>query len=214
MTNMEDSFHGVELIKDYHVCIGLHVNISTGFPLTDPALIPSLVSETGEFKSSKQYRSASEDFVNYEQVLLEVEAQYLKFVELVGRKPEYFEGHAVASANFFKALEAIASKYGCDYLPVGFDGTATFKKQKLSVYMDSMKADYDPLLTLKKCVTEIHENEIGMLVLHPGYVDDYLLNHSTLTYARELEVAMVEDKDTKEWLEQSGVKLISYRDIS
>ena len=134
MTNMNDSFHGVKLIENYDVCIGLHVNISTGFPLTNPKLIPSLVTESGEFKSSALYRNVTEDFVNYGEVVKEVEAQYLAFVALVGRKPDYFEGHAVASAHFFKALQAVAAKHECDYLPLGMNATTTFKHQPLAVF--------------------------------------------------------------------------------
>lgn len=37
----------------------------------------------------------------------EIEAQYKKFIELVGRKPDYFEGHAVMSDNFEKGLRIV-----------------------------------------------------------------------------------------------------------
>ena len=51
----------------------------------------------------------------FEEVIIEIEAQYHRFLELFGRKPDYFEGHAVASANFFKGLEYVAEKYGLKY---------------------------------------------------------------------------------------------------
>nr|WP_308723622.1 hypothetical protein [Lactiplantibacillus plantarum] len=34
-------------------------------------------------------------FVDLNEVVLQIEAQYQKFVALVGGKPDYFEGHAV-----------------------------------------------------------------------------------------------------------------------
>lgn len=37
----------------------------------------------------------------FEEALIEIEAQYDKFIELFGKKPDYFEGHAIASDNFF-----------------------------------------------------------------------------------------------------------------
>ena len=59
-----------------------------------------------------------------EEVILEIEAQYQRFKEITGREPAYFEGHAVASANFFKGLSIVAKRHGLDYLAMSFDGSA------------------------------------------------------------------------------------------
>src|SRR5699024_142586 len=116
MVNMPATQHGVDLLNDAdHVAFGLHTNISAGRQLTDPALIPSLVDEEGNFKASKLYRTAEVDFVDLDEVKIEIEAQYHRFLELFGRKPDYFEGHAVASDNFFKGLEEIAEKFDLKY---------------------------------------------------------------------------------------------------
>ena len=80
MVNMDATEHGINLLKDTEACFGLHTNICVGKPLTDPKLIPSLVDENGYFKSSRTYRSAKEDFVVLDEVLLEVEAQYLRYL--------------------------------------------------------------------------------------------------------------------------------------
>ena len=79
MVNMPDSLHGYELVKDYDICLGQHTNVCVGNPISDPATIPSLVQEDGTFKTSKMYRSSKEDFVNLDEAILEVEAQYNRF---------------------------------------------------------------------------------------------------------------------------------------
>ena len=56
MVNMPDSIEGYELVKNYDICLGQHTNICVGKPVCDPTLIPSLVQENGEFKTSKDYR--------------------------------------------------------------------------------------------------------------------------------------------------------------
>ena len=43
---------------------------------------------------------------------MEIEAQYLRFKEITGKDPDYFECHAVISQNFFIALRNVAKKYG------------------------------------------------------------------------------------------------------
>lgn len=53
MVNMPDSVEGYELVKDLDVCLGQHTNVCIGTPISDPKLIPSLVDENGQFKSSR-----------------------------------------------------------------------------------------------------------------------------------------------------------------
>lgn len=110
MTNMPAAVHGLGLLYGHSLCLGQHTNICTGHPLTDPARIPSLCTSDGEFKPSRTYREAAKegrDFVVLDEVIEEIEAQYQQFKALTGQEPGYFEGHAVASDNFFKGLGCI-----------------------------------------------------------------------------------------------------------
>ena len=119
MTNMPTAMDGLKLLKKENVCLGQHTNICVGKPITDPALIPTLCKEDGCFKTSREYRKSKTegiDFVNLDEVVMEIEAQYKKFIELTGKRPEYFEGHAVASDNFFKGLKIVAERYNLPYL--------------------------------------------------------------------------------------------------
>ena len=120
MPNMgSSSKHGAELMQSYpRICLGQHTNICLGVPVSDPKLVPSLVDENGEFLTSKVYRNSKEDFINYNEVKLEVEAQLNKFIELTGKKPYYLEGHAIMSKKFFKALEEVAKKHDILYIPI------------------------------------------------------------------------------------------------
>lgn len=214
MPNMPAVTHGLALLENDDVCLGQHTNICIGKPLTDPARIPSLVDEHGEFKSSKQYRSAKEDFVVLEEVILEIEAQYHRFVELTGRKPEYFEGHAVSSDNFFKGLEMVAEKYGLKYSGMSFGGDAlTIGNTKVYIHMDSMKPEYDPYESLKTMVNQAHDHAVEMMICHPGYLDAYILKNSSLTIPRTQEVEMVCDPEIKQWLKDQDVQILSYRDL-
>ena len=126
MTNMPAAVHGLGLLAGHPVCLGQHTNICVGRPLTDPARIPSLCTPEGEFKPSHAYREAAkagEDFVVLEEVIEEIEAQYRQFKALTGREPGYFEGHAVASPNFFKGLEMVA---GDEFAQAGVKNTVCF----------------------------------------------------------------------------------------
>ena len=213
MPNMEWAEHGVRLLDGTDVIFTVHANICQGKPLTDPKLIPSLV-DGEEFKDKSLYREAKEDFVVLDEVVMEVEAQYQRLVELTGKKPFMVEAHAVPSMNFNKALAIVAAKHGVQFLQ--FDpargpkvGNTYFKFS-----MDSGNADYNPLESMKKAMAqEFAEDEAMLMVLHPGYVDKYVMETSYITTQRALEVAMAINPETTKWCAENDVKLITYADL-
>ena len=217
MTNMPAAQHGVELLKAMPVCYGQHTNICTGRPLTDPALVPSLCQKNGEFKPSRFYREAAqkgEDFVVLEEVILEIEAQYYRFVELTGEQPHYFEAHAVASANLFKGLEIVAQRHDLPYLPMKFEGSAHFRNTDLYSSMDSMFPNYDPFESLKKAALKDYgPNGCCMFVCHPGYLDDFILKTSSMTIPRVQEVAMAVNPAVKAWLAENNVEVVTFDEL-
>ena len=219
MTNMPAAAHGLKLLEGQKVCYGQHTNICTGRPLTDPKLIPSLCQKSGEFQSSKTYRASAqrgEDFIVLEEVITEIEAQYQRFRELLGREPSYFEGHAVASANFFKGLEIVASRHGLPYLAMSMEGTPVlFRNTKVYSYIPKDFKTYgeNPFIAVQDAVEHAHEDGCDMMVFHPGYIDAYLLKTSSMTTPRAYEAAMLSDPATRLWLEQQPVQLVTYDDL-
>lgn len=214
MPNMEAARHGFGLIADEGVCLGQHTNICVGRPLCDPADIPSITRDDGTFKTSAEYRSADHDFVVLDEVVLEIEAQYRRFVEITGREPSYFEGHAVASDNFFRGLQVVAERHGLDYLafslggaPVGFRGSDVY------FLMESMSPGYDPLASLERCIDGAHDGAVDVFVCHPGYLDAHILRSSSLTTPRALEVEMCCSAEARELLEGGNVCPITFDDV-
>lgn len=213
MTNMPEAKNGLELLKRKKVCLGQHTNICVGRPLMDPKKIPSITQKNGEFKTSKEYRSAKEDFVVLDEVILEIEAQYEQFLKLTGEKPHYFEGHAVASGNFFKGLEIVAKRHNLKYLPMSLGKPVKFSNTLLYCHLDSMKPEYDPFESLKETMRHAHEDGCDMFICHPGYLDAYILKTSSLTIPRVYEVEMACRQETKKWLEEHDVELVTYDDL-
>jgi predicted glycoside hydrolase/deacetylase ChbG (UPF0249 family) len=213
MPNMEWAEHGVRLLDGTDVIFTVHANICQGRPLTDPRLIPSLVDETGEFKDKEIYRAAKEDFVVLEEAVMEVEAQYLRLVELTGRKPYMVEAHAVPSNNFNKAIVIVAQKYGVEHLKFGPRGPM-MGKYTFKFSMDSGNPDYNPFESFKKAALQpMAEDEACLMVLHPGFVDAYVLDTSYITTARAREVAFAINPEVPKWCEENGVQLLTYADL-
>lgn len=223
MLNMPATDHGYHLLKDQDIAFGQHTNICIGKPLANPKDIPSLVESVGNFKASRIYRNTKEDFVVFEEALIEIEAQYQQFLHLFNRKPDYFEGHAISSANFFKALEYFAGEHGLKYsgIPegedpnhsIGNDASVLIGDTKVYMTMESMDKDYDPEKTLRDMVANTHEDGVDMMIFHPGYLDDFILNHSSLLVPRTQEVAMLVDEKVKAFLDQLGIECVSYKEL-
>lgn len=218
MPNMPETQHGVDLLKGSGICFGMHTNVCLGKPCADPAKIPSLLDENGNLKSSRTYRDAwkkGEEIVSLDEMVIEIEAQYQRYLELTGEKPHYFEAHAVLNQNLARGLEIVAEKYDLPYLPACFEPTGVqFKNTVLITRMESMKPDYDPAESLKKAVLAAYkDNECPMFVCHPGYIDDYLMNHSSLVTPRPKEVAMLTDPAIRNWLEEQNVQLVTYDEM-
>lgn len=218
MPNMPAARHGLDLLKGVEVCYGQHTNICVGKPLTDPERIPSLCQPNGEFKPSRAYREAAKqgsDFVVLDEVVLEIEAQYQRYLELIGEKPHYFEGHAVASDNFFKGLRIVGERHDLPYLAMTLPGQAVqFRNTKLYPCMDSVLPGYDPLESLKReTLKDYGPDGCCMFICHPGYLDDYILKTSSMTIPRTQEVAMSIDPATKAWLAENDVQVVTYDDL-
>lgn len=217
MTNMPASRHGWDLVKDLNPCVGQHTNICVGRPLTDPALIPSICQQDGALQPSRAYREAAKqgkDFVVLDEVVLEIEAQYRRFVEITGQQPHYFEGHAVASGNFFKGLAIVAERHNLPLLPFAPAEPVRFRNTMLYTSMDSMMPDYDPFESLKAAaLRDYGPDGCCMFVCHPGYLDDELLRLSSLTIPRTKEVAMAIDPAVRQWLEDNQIEVVTYDDL-
>ena len=214
MPNMEWAEHGVRLLDGTDVIFTVHANICQGKPITDPKLIPSLVDENGYFKDKSLYREAKEDFVVLEEVLMEVEAQFLRLKELTGKAPYMVEAHAVPSANFNKAIAMVAAKYGVKSMGFEPGRGPRIGKYIFKFSMDSGNADYIPFESFKKAaMLPEAEDECAMMVLHPGFVDEYVLTTSYITTQRALEVAFAINPDVPKWCEENGVELLTYADL-
>ena len=125
--NTNASEFAASFIKDYpETCFGLDVNLVAGKPISNPKDVPSLVDDNGNFiKSTERYKNGKivgnkmngiaiefeEEPYNYDEVYLEMENQLNKFIDLVGKKPEYIHPHSLVTPATLKAFREISKKY-------------------------------------------------------------------------------------------------------
>lgn len=229
--NMESSEYAASLIKEYpEVCFGLDINFVTGKPVSPREQVPALVDENGDFIKStvihaQNNKIGDEGFATifeddpypFEQVLIETESQVNRFLELVGRKPDYLHGHSLITPNIMRAFRLIARKYE---LKISFD----MLKESNAFYLPT-PWNIKPLFTLEKqmetdveqlvlnSLPSILEHDLSVIICHAGFVDDDLFNYSTYTLIRNKDLSMVTSTAIHNWLRENNVELITYRDL-
>ncbi|SJZ35855.1 ChbG/HpnK family deacetylase [Anaerorhabdus furcosa] len=230
--NMPSSQRAANLIKNIEgISVGIDINLVAGYPITkDKIKITSLIREDGHFIPStvqmKKMRKEGNqhsieqmfdvDPYDYEEVLLETENQVLRFIELMGRKPDYIHPHSLVTKNSIQALMEIAKKYElvfsgkamrndkihmipCDWTPKPFPISEQVNTQV-----------EDKLLT---ALENSLEHEIAYFICHCGYVDSALLYESTYSIIRCKDLEAATSSKIKEFIKENKIELINYNDI-
>lgn len=213
MMDMDATAHAMRLVSDMPCCFGLHCNVSVGWPVCEPEQVPTLVDKDGFFRTSREYRQAAEDFASVEDLCRELTAQYRRFVDLFGKQPAYFEAHAVKCRNLGTALERVAAENGLFYQP-SFSDFTLGGTYVTNLPVDNMAPDYDARAAIKRALAGAEDGSCCLYVCHPGYLDQYLLEHSSLTLARAKETEILCDPAIRRWLEEQGFRLVNYDDLA
>lgn len=212
MTNMPYAKQGAALLKDTKVALGVHVNICVGPSITNCELIQSLVDcSTGEFYSSKEIKQRAVDEIKFDEACLEVHAQIDRFVQLVDSNPAYVDAHGIASTTFLNAVKAVCELRGLLYVDV-FDST-WLAQNNITLGASQCRSTngmYDPYAYLLEDEAQIQDAATALIIFHPGYLDHYLLTHSSFTEIRTLELAMLCDASMKVWIEKQGYTLSDF----
>ena len=224
-----------------HIALGQEINLVSGRPVSNPKDIPTLVDEQGRFIKSRVHKEldlTDPHHTKYEDSYREIEAQYLKFIEIVGHKPYFFGLHSYHNDEMMQAMKDIQEKYDIPGLE------DTIAKLNLHIQMGPwyplknmpskdglVKNDKKEVLSLDyqysfdakemffsgKCgyITDHvnEENTYTMLHTHAGFIDRDLLDMSTLTMTRVMELDLLCCDEMKKWIKDNNVQLVNFRDV-
>jgi predicted glycoside hydrolase/deacetylase ChbG (UPF0249 family) len=96
MANGDSADSAFELLKAHGMldCVGLHLNLTEGKPLSDPASIPTLLADGGVFRGKLEFREAWRlGELDAQEVRREGVAQLEWFQQRFGRPPFHVDGH-------------------------------------------------------------------------------------------------------------------------
>ena len=231
-SNMPSAEFAVSFMKDRpQACFGIDFNLVAGPCVSDPKDIPHLVDENGVFlKSGLRVRDPRWQSVEgraelfpYDEVNRELRAQFRRFVELTGRKPEYLHEHSISSENYRKVIHEISVEEDIPYSSeiwkeLNMDGPLS---RLFASSLASSKKVFDPNDQLNKdtveqffsIAEELLDNELSVFGCHPGYVDADLLTLTTLSLERAKDAEMMMSDKVRAFIEKNNVELITYRDL-
>lgn len=242
--NMPSTEYAVSKIKDYpEICFGIDINVSTGPCISDKILLPNLVNqETGNFiQVSERIKSpdfSTKCFRPYDEVLIEARAQIEKFIEMVGKKPEYIQTHSSSGEyDYFKALATVAKEYEIKYKvdiceTYGFSIAQEFAisekyKDKAARYDNPKEAQQkiNPFSVENQMLDEVEPTLRGLQKLydegvelvylgsHCGWVSADLFEYSRSNINRAFDHEFLTSKKIMDWIHDNNIDLITYRDI-
>lgn len=221
-SNMPWAKECVEKIRPYldDIALGIDLNASTGSSLLGYDKVPNLCHEDGSFLTSRENREADKtavnnDHVNYEQVFAEFDAQVQKFIELVGKKPDYIHAHAYETATTERARVAIADKYDRPYtVAVGeklCGGYGRMGWYQIGSPEKQLTEDLKNFIITDQ--SHFLEKEYGHLVTHCGYADAILFELSSFNLCRVKDLEALTSEEVKQWVKDNNVELITFKDL-
>lgn len=225
--NMPWTLECAELIKPYldKIALGVDVNISTGSPLLDPKMIPSLCQDNGKFLTSSMNRALDTkennfDHINYEETCLEFEAQVERYIKVFNKKPDYLQNHAFLTPTKDKALSDTAKKYNIPYTHetvVKYTQMDYDKGHSTAWYKTPYTLDNQAQSDLKGFILNDESNllkqEYGFIICHCGYVDRELMDLSSFNIFRLNDLYAITSDEVKKWVKDNNVELITYKQL-
>lgn len=230
--NMPSAKFAVSFMKDRpQACFGIDFNLVSGPSCADPKLIPHLVDEDGNFIRSGvrtrdprwQTVEGRAELFPYDEVKTEIMAQYDRFIELTGKKPEYLHEHSISSENYRKVIHELSVSENIPYSseiwkelkmdgPVNKLFASSMATQK-KVFVAEDQLNKDTVRQFLSLSDEFIENGDSVFCCHPGYVDADLLFLTTLSLERCKDAQMMMSEEVAKWIKDNDVELITYRDL-
>ena len=223
IVNLPAAQHAVQLVREQcpNAELALHINYVQGKPISAPADIPTLVNENGEFYRSRYWhdevhsnKCIGDLNPSVEDLYRECIAQIEYFKELTGRYPVTFDAHSVATNNVSEAFQRAAQDkhIHCPFYSNGQNEVHEhhfIDKNGENILMRGSRPedwinDTSGLLDSPYLVNVLH--------FHPGYIDKFILDNSSLTVPRCYDLDTLCNPVLRSWLKEHDIEVITFNE--
>lgn len=209
MTNMPAAKEAAELAKEAPgMSVGLHFCLTAGKPLTH---VPSLVKKDGSFDKGIL---TNQKQIDLNEVRQELQAQYDRYVQLMGHKPDHINSHHGIECirGCAEILQQFSGKYDVPLREFLTEDKADQSFETAACRISSSGCEPEDMMRLFTA-DELASDGAFELAAHPGYVDRELLALSSLTTGRAYDAACFQSEALKEWIVQNKIQCITYKDL-
>lgn len=210
MANMQGFDHAVELYKQNDILkVGVHLTLTAGFPVCKD--LKTIVSESGKFIDQRTFLK-NEIKVDVIELKREFMAQ-IKKIKNAGIEIDHIDSHHHAH-SFPIACEVvcdIAKELNLPIRPVG-DFISAIKSNDLkmpkyfdqSFYGDNISEEYFISILSK------YKDETLEVMVHPAYIDQDLIDSTSYSIKRALELKVLCSKKVKDFIKENNINLVNY----
>lgn len=202
LVNLPSSSYKAEELLQRDVSIGLHCNISIGVPCSKK-MLESVLTRNGRFLSSGELRKMDQDLFDEKAIEAEILAQMEMFEKRYGKKPDYLDIHSVVNRKFIDVCKDIALGSGILYVTTPLSADGYYIKDKEMAWMIS-DGDISKELGIFPELLDQGE-DISVAVFHPGFVDQELMDHSSLVQLRINDLEILNRKTIADHLKENRI---------
>ncbi|MBN2148860.1 MAG: ChbG/HpnK family deacetylase [Anaerolineales bacterium] len=217
--------------------LGVHLVITSGYPLLPADQIPSITTAEGAFLSLAGLLDRLQA-LDVAQVKAEWRAQIEKLIAISGRTPTHLDSHHHSSyftEPLFRAMLELAQEYGAAIRSAYSQGDgadlvgmppetvphilefaprllAEFKPrtpdQFIATFYDEQATKDELLRLIDSLVSGTYE-----MMCHPGYVDAGLQESSGYADPRQRELTILTDAEVRQAIQVRQISLISFAEL-
>lgn len=211
MVNMPGFDHALSLARSLpDLGIGLHFNLTYGRPVSDPAIVPSLVNPDGAFHQGQC--GLIRDFTD---ITKELDAQWNVLAQ-ASLSPTHLDSHQLLHQNDPIIFQIMAEKAVRENIPlrrsqVRHASPMPAPRMTDTILLDTY-GDHEGLQRLLQHLSKLPDG-ITEIVCHPGYVDGALRKISNWLDIREHELAVFVNQDVPRTIQALGIMPINYKAV-
>ena len=146
-----------------------------------------------------------------EELYQEIKAQYDLFKKLTQQEPSHFDTHLFSSDKIMSVQKAVVRLANEVSVPVRNLDTKLFPRTEFITfrkYDKPMGLDY-----LLECHEDFSNYDAIEIMSHPGYLDRFIMNVSSYSKERLIELELLTSKEMKTLFSNDKYELINYNQI-
>lgn len=235
MANGKAFDKAVDQIQSAHIPTGIHFNLTTGYPVSPPEQIPSLLQNNGQFWTKWDFaRRLLYSQIDFYHVRIELYNQIQKCIN-AGIFPDHFDGHhhvhllppieriiTELVQNSIKKYRSLSPPAGVSWQlsPLAAFQQFVFNRSSHHRYPGLASPDY--FMGMELLTQSDKANVLFTLLQHikPGITEimchpGYLLKQPSSIYnrGREQELKVLTGSRIKELIRKSDIRLVSFQEL-